>query len=335
MLSAEDAFRRLRVRCGHCGLGFCTRCRASPYHVGLTCEEHSSGGGEDLECRYCAKSIPKPSLLVLQFLPVPASGESLARTAARQSRVLEDLVVCSFDGVSQFVDVPTLRSVTYEETFEHYGMTAVTVEAWIRPASTMHAFSREMRSGYAIILAYGGDDYCPGFSLLLERTSRSSSKFNLVAQLSTTTTTSTAAAGTSPTPAPTNPSEARMSVETVQAVELDAVDADRWTHVAMTWSTHQGEVRLYKDGQRIADLQKRQHGDVSSTRSLRKPLQPWSKLHEFGVHLTIGGGWSQQHFNGQMAEVRVWAQSRTDWQIQRDMCVSCYCSSAALLLAGC
>ena len=160
-LTAEQAFRKLRVRCGHCGLGFCTRCGASPYHVGLTCEEHKdSSDVQKLECRFCHAGIDhvaNPSAAAVALAAGTGAGAAALANlavATRQSRILEDLVACRFDGVSQFIDVPAgLRSLTCEDSLEHYGMTALTVEAWVRPASPRYAHTDAMRSGYAVVLA--------------------------------------------------------------------------------------------------------------------------------------------------------------------------------------
>jgi len=301
--NAEEAFRKLRVRCAHCGIGFCTQCGANPYHLGLTCKEYLVTDGEKVECRFCGGSIQS----AVGNIGGQNSADGSALDLVHQSRILEDMIVCQFDGVSQFIDVPVLRTLSHEERFEHYGMGALTVEAWIRPGSSRFAATDAMRAGYSIILSYGGDDYSPGFALLLRRSPNSSSIFDLIAQISTTQV----------APAVPNPGEGNdPKVVTYKCVARGAIDAERWTHVALSWSVHQEEIKLFKNGTWLGAAPTAEEQEL---RQLRQPIQPWSKLSEFGVHLTLGGGWNQQHFHGHMAEVRVWAQSRSEWQLRRDM----------------
>lgn len=48
-----------RVRCNSCGNNFCAKCKAEPYHISKTCEEHEKFK-KSRKCRYCFELINSP-----------------------------------------------------------------------------------------------------------------------------------------------------------------------------------------------------------------------------------------------------------------------------------
>ena len=100
-----------------------------PFHIGLNCEDHNSGDSKNSECRYCGNAIDaKVNSRALTGQSGGTTQTGLEMAQKEQSRILEDMAVCSFDGISQFIDVPSLNSMSHQESLEHYGMTALTVE---------------------------------------------------------------------------------------------------------------------------------------------------------------------------------------------------------------
>jgi len=49
---------KFRVRCSACQKNFCTGCKKSPYHVGMTCIEKENNLIAR-KCRFCNKEIKK------------------------------------------------------------------------------------------------------------------------------------------------------------------------------------------------------------------------------------------------------------------------------------
>lgn len=55
-LSEESCvhFANHRVRCNKCSENFCSRCKAHPYHLGMTCEQFKAP-----RCRFCHSLLPE------------------------------------------------------------------------------------------------------------------------------------------------------------------------------------------------------------------------------------------------------------------------------------
>jgi E3 ubiquitin-protein ligase MYCBP2 len=53
---AAEHIAKFRIRCTSCSKNFCTSCRRSPYHVGMTCQD-AQNNQDARKCRFCNKEI--------------------------------------------------------------------------------------------------------------------------------------------------------------------------------------------------------------------------------------------------------------------------------------
>ena len=59
--AAAEHMANFRIRCSNCGKNFCIECKASPYHVGKTCEDVEKDSVAR-KCRFCLDVMKGNSL---------------------------------------------------------------------------------------------------------------------------------------------------------------------------------------------------------------------------------------------------------------------------------
>lgn len=85
---AADHMAQFRVRCSSCAKNFCTSCRRSPYHIGMTCQD-AQNNQDARKCRFCTIEIKQSSgLSQPAFKEVCRSAECQALVPKSCNKIL-------------------------------------------------------------------------------------------------------------------------------------------------------------------------------------------------------------------------------------------------------